>query len=370
MKRTFRLIHRWLGYPLGILFLVTLLTGIVIGIEDYIQNQRNYGQTYIELSAAEVAGNIAQLHQAHPGYRQIQVPTPASPVFIVSMRGEKIVYAAQTLEPLATIGGSQTAVFSYILRLHRSLALGRNGPLGLSGAEWVAWIGLLSAAIAFLGLYLWWPLRKSFQLKKLLPTNNKPSSYFLSHLTGGVVCLLFLLLFAITGAAIAYRPVAQAWLLDDEPADSRPVVLYTGKPWHFAVEYLYETEPQAVLKSVAQTRSGRTTPDWQRDSMELRYTSEHDWLGLAGSSVFVATDSGAILGQQAFADLPLGHKLYRMIVPLHTGRGVTSNYLLAMLLIMSLLLVVIVAGLISFLRRKTKLDKSLNRVPTLKGWIA
>ena len=43
MKRFLITLHRWLGYPLGIIFAVTILTGILSGIDDLLDMLVNHG---------------------------------------------------------------------------------------------------------------------------------------------------------------------------------------------------------------------------------------------------------------------------------------------------------------------------------------
>ena len=71
------------------------------------------------------------------------------------------------------------------------------------------------------------------------------------------------------------------------------------------------------------------------------------------------------------AQLAFGEKLYRFIVPLHTGRNLPSLYLLVMIGIMTLALIMVLSGVISFVmkksRREKKLDNGLNNLVKRKA---
>lgn len=202
-------LHRWLGFPLGVFFIVTLLTGILTGLEDYLILIEDYDQEYTQLSNTEIAHAVSVLTTRHPSMRQLVIPKESVPYFKVRLRGESYTYAIEDLALIEHQISNRNGFWSFILRWHRNYNLGRTKHLGLSGSEWVAWVGLLAAFISLLGLYLWWPHKRTFKLKRLIPNNNKISSYYFSHLSSGVVTLAVILIFTLTGAAITYRSVAK-----------------------------------------------------------------------------------------------------------------------------------------------------------------
>lgn len=357
VKSTLTKIHRWVGFPLGVLFFVTLLSGIFTGLDDYLEMNQTFGQQFVELSDAELANHIEVLYQQHPQSRSIKLPTIDSPVFKVSMRGEQFVYSQEYLELLEHEVRDRNGFFSFMLRLHRNFLLGRNDVLGLDGNEWVAWVGLFATAISLLGVYLWWPHRRTFKLERLVPKNTKISSYYFSHLTSGVVCTLFIVLFALTGAAITYRDIAKQLFLNDSAEVTQAPIIHTGQSWPNAVKHKIKELEGATLVSIGRARS--SDDPRTEDTMQFRYHTKEDWLGLAGSYVYVHSQTGAIQKVDNFGDLTLSEKLYRMIVPLHTGRGLTSFYLLSMLVVMTLSLIMVIAGITSFVRKKSKYEKKI-----------
>lgn len=354
-------LHRWAGFPLGVLFIVTLVSGIVTGIDDFLDMQKSLDYEAASLSNSEVANAVAKLNQTHPSNRQILLPTVSVPAFVVSLRGEKFYYAPDSLKLLEHEVSQRDGFFSFMLRLHRNYLLGRTGAGGLSGAEIVAWVGLLSMLISLLGIYLWWPHRRTFKVRRLVPTNNKISSYYFSHLSAGVVTVAVVILFALTGAGITYRTIAQSLLLPDQTESHTETRIYHAAGWLGAVNTAKSVFPNGDLISVS-FGGGRRTPAQYADAAQFRFHTEGDWLGMAGSIVYIDASSGAYLGRQAFADYSAGRQLYELMLPLHTGRGITSVYLLSMLVMMSLCLVMVIAGVTSFVMKKSKLEKKLKQV--------
>ena len=66
-------------------------------------------------------------------------------------------------------------------------------------------------------------------------------------------------------------------------------------------------------------------------AVQFRFVTDSDWLGMAGSRVYIDPRQSALVGAARFGDLPLGQRLYSLIVPLHAGRGVTPTYLAVLL---------------------------------------
>ena len=140
MKRFLITLHRWLGYPLGIIFAVTILTGILSGIDDLLDMLVVPNAPAVVISDREMGLALDTLTARHSDARQVLLPSENEPVFTVVLRGERYFYAASDLSLLGHEQSSRDGFFSVMLRLHRNLLMGREGIAGLSGAEWVAWV--------------------------------------------------------------------------------------------------------------------------------------------------------------------------------------------------------------------------------------
>ena len=363
-------LHRWLGFPLGVLFIVTLLTGILTGLDDYLTLIDDYDQEYVALSNTEIANAISVLTARHTSLRQLVMPKESVPYFKVRMRGESYIYAIEDLALLAHQVSDRNGFWSYILRWHRHYNLGRTEHLGLRGAEWVAWVGLLAAFISLLGLYLWWPHKRTFKVKRLVPTNNKISSYYFAHLSSGVVTLVVILVFTLTGAAITYRSIAKQLLLPSATSQAVEVKGYLSPNWLSAVELASLSFPDGELTSIYPPSSRTPMPG---SVYTFNFVTSGDWLGYPGSKVQIDPSNGFHYGAQAFTDKSLTQQLYQMIKPLHTGLSLTPSYLFFMLILMTLSLMMTLSGVISFVRKKSKYEKKIkmllvNTLPiTVKG---
>ena len=80
LKRFVTLLHRWVGLPLGVLFLVALVSGLIVGGADLWRAVDGKGQTYRETSIAEHARALELMTREMPHMFQALLPTPRPPI--------------------------------------------------------------------------------------------------------------------------------------------------------------------------------------------------------------------------------------------------------------------------------------------------
>ncbi len=223
--------------------------------------------------------------------------------------------------------------FHTVLQLHRNFLLKKEKILGVEGKHYVAWVGLIASAISLLGLWLWWPLRRSFAIQDLVPRGKKRQHFYYSHMSNGVVVLVVILLLTLTGASIAYRAFTQQLFgVESEPVSSvEPISIDAN--WHSWMQAAYAQMPAgAKLNQIRFPR--QTVDDTSQQILELRFHTLGDWLGLTGSKAKIDKQSSQLVEVILFHDLALGEKFYSILVPLHTGHNLPTAYV-AVLLILS-----------------------------------
>ena len=122
-------VHRWVGVPLGVLFLVTLVTGLVVGGADLLRALDGKGQTHRETSIEEDARALEQMTQDVPQIFQAVMPTPRTPFYQARARGETRTYRIGDLELIdhqVSSGFYRLALglHGWKQGLHRSTAVG------------------------------------------------------------------------------------------------------------------------------------------------------------------------------------------------------------------------------------------------------
>ena len=363
-------LHRWLGVPLGILFLVTLITGIAVGVADLLDDLDRKGQTYRPTSIAEDARALERMTRDMPGLFQAVLPTPRTPFYQARARGETRTYRIGDLEPIDhEVSAGNGGLYRTMLGLHRTFLLGRqDGALGFSGADIVAWVSLLAGVLGLIGIWLWWPYRSSFRWKRSVPLGWTRSEMFRSHMTGGVVTIVAVVLLCVTGAAITYRGAAAAMLGASRISDTgmREAPYYLARDWTTWLDAATQEMDGELTVVSFPRRRGRgggqvPAPALMRygaldpaAAVQFRFVTGGDWLGMAGSRVYLDPRQSALIGAARFEDLPIGQRLYNLIVPLHAGRGVTPAYLVALLIGTVLVTVMTFTGIVSFVLKHVR----------------
>ena len=218
--------------------------------------------------------------------------------------------------------------------------------------------------LSLLGIWLWWTFRRSFRWRRIVPLRWTRNEMFRSHMTAGVVTVVALVLLCVTGAAITYRGVTRAALDASLIGDVgfREFPYYVASDWETWLK-LAEQEMDGDLTVVAfpRRRGGQTAPvEFEygvvdpASAVQFRFATDSDWLGMAGSRVFVDPRQSALIGRARFDDLPFGQRLYSLIVPLHTGRNVAPAYLVALLLCTVLATVMTFSGVASLVLKLVK----------------
>ena len=370
MKKYLVYLHRWLGFPLGLLFVVVFGTGLISAFEEMLSRVDFAGPEYQyrETTIAQDADALAAITGGRDGIRQVVMPTEKTPYYQVDMRGETFTYAIDDLKQVQHEQLESGGFFRTALQLHRNFLLGREEFLGISGKSYVAWTGLIALLLSVLGLWLWWPMRKSFRAKDLVPQGRQRRNFYYAHLTGGVVTLVAVILLGVTGAAITYRPLAKQVLGVDQPHAAKtlqhkneqrkngqqktvsqtPEVLEVG--WH-----AWLTAARAEIPGAELTRIRFPRPSSSEPVIEFRFRATGDWLGLANSKVRINTEHSTLVEVSRFEEQSLGEKLYSIIVPLHSGRGLHIGYLLVLLVFSLLGTLMVFSGLVSFLVKRRKI---------------
>jgi hypothetical protein len=395
MNRTLKKIHRWLGFPIGIIFLITFGTGLITAISelvsrdlvsrdlvsrDLISNdlastvpassdlasntKSDYQQdigldvsdektAFIQNTLMKNAQDLTRITDRHKEIRQIIMPSNTAPFYKVIKRGEVWIYSANDLRELSYYKTQSNPFFDTMLQLHRNLLLGNKGEIGFKGASFVAWISLIALAISCLGLYLWWPMRKTFKTKHLLPKNTKRHSFYYTHMTAGVVTFLLILLMSVTGASITYREITQSLLGIDKTqqlSDSQIQLPRIENNWLSRLTATNQLMPDGQLTDIRFYKPRKKTNTNKAISktdnsikskaeskiISFRFSTQADWLGLPSSYIRIDSHSSELISLKQFKQLSTGEKIMSVIKPLHTGRGLHWGYVLVLLLMSAL----------------------------------
>ena len=391
-------IHRWLGFPIGLIFLITFGTGFLTSIDELLSRTAKlpqYSEPYQTPSLAQQAKAISHFETQHKDIRQIILPTPSKPYYEVAQRGESFFYHLSSLEEIGHVTKSREGFFQTVLQLHRNLLLGKEGFLGIKGAHYVAWVSLIALAISLLGIYIWWPLRRTFAWRDVLPQGTKRKNWYYSHMTAGIISAAVILMLALTGAAITYRDVAKTVLgVNDKEKSPTQHATTLDNNWHSWLSHAHQNWPNSQIayiqfprsapakgaannkskadaakiknnKNPKQNTNGNKSEGKQNQKtartkgnseaiVTLRLLTPQDWFGLPSSKVYINRKKSQVTGSDFFSELSFGEKLYSIIVPLHTGRNLSAIYVAVLMLLSIIGTVMVLSGVVSFLQKKRK----------------
>lgn len=304
-------IHRWGGLVAALFFLVLAATGCVIAFESEIDS-------FLHPSLLKVVprGNALSLSELLPlaatelrSQEHVQTcVTTASPMSsysftIVGSSGlPRQVFVNQYT---GQVLGSMSVV-RFVLVMHAVHEA--NGTLmGCAAACLI--LSVLS------GLYLWWPLKRI----NISGRGSRTRFYFDIHNSVGFFTSLFLLVFALTGAYMAfdswtvpatYRITGTSLPQDDPPStpleNARPVTP------DYALEVAKKTLSQAIPLWVV-------LPQERKASylVKMKFPEDHSSNGT--SIVWVDQYSGKVLTVWDSRNAPLARKIQNLNRAFHTG---------------------------------------------------
>ena len=345
------LIHRWLGYPLAVLFLIIAVSGEYIAIDNLLSRMDRHGQSYSALTDARTGRALATLLKRYPDASGYDVPGPDAPFYRVSSRGHDRILSAVTLDIIHETTASDIAIRRWFLGLHR------NYLKGGAGRHIVAWISIGAVVIGLIGIVAWYPYRHATRLRAMVPTSLSRPKLFRSHFTLGLIGLPMVLLLGLTGTATAYRSLTRDLLAVERTVTPHRFEHphYVPRDWTARIVLAKEYFPNGQLVGLSKPRNA---PPGQT-IVEIRFSLKDDWGPIGGSAVILRENDSGFVGIRRFGDLPAGEKIYRMIRPLHDGTAMPINYLWLLVIANGLLIVMAAAGLFSFFQKSYRSPRPL-----------
>ena len=340
----FRSAHLWAGLVLSLLLLVLGATGSVLVLK----------QPYWRLVYPELRSETAQLGPAdharairaareHFGdaLRSVKLPQPGVGAYhlyltdgeaFMSVAGHRVIDRWRPRErPMALV-----------FDLHAHLMAGRTGER-VGGV-----VGLLGVFLVLTGVYLWWPARRRFNLRTLLPAGFSRSKLLPGHRDLGLLATPILLILLLTGSGMVFYGTAGA-LLNGVLSDRAPTP--EGPPQALVAEAaegsVATPTASTVLTSTLSAPSGvtprgenpvaapvdaiRTARDIFPDGRIVFYYPP-DERGIRGFRIKQACElhpngrsyayldaGGRVLKSVSACDQPAGQKALYAVYPLHAG---------------------------------------------------
>lgn len=233
-------------------------------------------------------------------------------------------------------------VTSLLFDLHAHLMAGEAGER-VGGV-----VGLLGIVLAATGLVLWWPARRRFSLRSLVPRDLSRRSLLVWHRDLGAATSPILLVLLLTGSGLVFYGTAQSLLNglfgDEVPSAAAPAGDRGPSP----------TPPDAALLA----RVDATFPDARvvfyyppRGGVTIhRFRLKRPCELHPNGRSYVSLDrSGELLEATDACAAPPGERTVHAFYPLHAGKADSAVYKLVVLLGAVALAVLSASGAVTYL---------------------
>lgn len=196
-------------------------------------------------------------------------------------------------------------------RFHSNLLI-RNGGRWYNGVA-----GLALAVLLITGVYLWWPRGQWASAFRIVRTSNWKGMVYDLHRVGGVLTLVFTLMFCITGAYFTWPAVYRSMVA--------AVVATTPKAAMPEVSMQQQRLPLDTLVATAKIVIPNgdflrvVGPEARRQAVRVMFRHGPSEENYNTSEVSLDPASGKVLNVQAYADRKAGDHIVSFIGPLHTG---------------------------------------------------
>lgn len=345
MTKLLKTLHNWLGFFISLIMLVVLTTGIYLGGVDLLKRLDSKGQVYSELTHEQKAEIAANVLANYPDATGVKLPTEMTP-YVDAYSREESIFLSSELKEIGTQLKSDNEVWRFIFFFHR------NFQLSDPGKHANAISAILVTVIIFIGLYLWWLIRRGFKWKHTLPKNGKNSALIKSHIQLGLIFSVPLLIMSVSGAYITYGSWGSSTLDDNR---LKPTLAQPGA-WEAQIAAAQKIWPNSELVSVSKPRK----PEEGSYIYSLSFNGDNPLGLLQTDTINIDLYTGKLESAQTFSDKGLAYQAKYSARFLHDGARMPTWYLL-MLIISSVVGTLMVGFVLVTFVRKEILDRMKAR---------
>ena len=323
--RVLDLLHRWCGGILGLVLAVLGLTGAILVHKDDWIALPHAGDARVADPAMLGALAARLLEDARGGESLIF----ASDRFglVQGRTADGGFYASQGGEIVERWSSQWDRPELWLFDLHHHLFAGETGEI-VAGIA-----GLAVVLFTVTGAILWWRTRRTFA-PRAWPRRLSGPAIRMHHRDLGIVAAPLLLLVAVTGTAMIFKPVGDWLFAPLSPpgtirAELAPPALPSaplGRPdWAAIVRTAHAAFPDAELRILALPRK-------PGEPITLRMKRAGEWLPNGRSMLWFDAADGRLLGQRDALAMQPATQAFNLLYPLHAAKVGGLPYRLVMTL--------------------------------------
>lgn len=340
--------HRWAGLGATLVLLVAALTALPLVYKKQLIRWLVVPEAVLpaDYDVARMASDLDLLAQRVPdlGAYLVKAPNAEEPYWMLTAdTGMLNVYALDTLQPVRHNEWLLHAL-EVVRELHVELMAGLTGEYLLLAAAIVA------VALGITGLILWWPARRGFRWRWVLPTPKQFKWQLLMqyHRHSGALTSVLVTLVSFTGVLLLWQSLVFPLL---------PPQAFHPQPAPFA--NVGEAAPSQLL-----LHAQRAIPDgWptyirlgaaNAPEASVRFRLPGEWHPNGRTSVIFDRTSGAVRVSERSDAASLARRFVNQAYPLHSGYGMNGVYLFAVFASGVAMFWLGLTGLVSYFRRRAR----------------
>lgn len=303
------LLHRWTGGIVGLLLAVMGLSGTLLVWEDAwvsVPGAEAPLRSDADLAAAvDIAadrGALSYITFADESFGLHQAIYADDSGAYIDQDGQVVAqWASQWERPEL-----------WLFDLHHHLFAGDTGETVIGV------LGLLLIFFSVSGAVLWWRTRKTFQLRLLPPRMTRPA-IVRHHRDIGIVSLPILLLVAVTGSLMVFKPLSQLALAPLGDTSARPQAPAVAMPpsaqpdWEAAIAAASQAFPGAALRRVQLSKE-------PGKAATVRFRQSFEWTPNGRSYAYIDLANATLVGRIDPAAGNAAQGVQEKFYPLHAGK--------------------------------------------------
>lgn len=348
--KALRLFHLYLGLVLAIPLLLLVLSGVGLVFTEAIWRLQYpaLGEPVPELDAADHGTALEAIEMAfEPDVTLVKWPQPGVAAYQVWLADGSEAFVAPVTHQVIDRWRWYERPMALLAETHIHLLAGETGKT-VAG-----YVGLATLILSVVGIVVWWPRRRGFRWKTLLPASLHPIHLLAFHRNLGLVSAPLAIAIIGAGVGVAFFQPARV-LLNGMFGDD------TGAPLSQPPRVEIETETRAPMNSLVQ-QAESVFPDSslvfyypeKSDSgiitVRKRAPSEMHPNGL--SFVYLDASDAKILKTIDASEAQPGDRVANSLYPIHSGKWGGVPYKLVVILNGVLVGSLLISGVTTYFRR-------------------
>lgn len=310
------LVHRWTGGVLGLVLAIMGLTGaILVHEESWLSLTLPHAADVRVADTDRIAEATARL-MAEPKAQGITYAGDRFGLHQIRMAKGAGAYADQAGNVVTRWDSQWSRPEIWIFDLHHHLFTGDTGETVIGIA------GLAAILFVITGSILWWRTRKTFKFR-LWPKRLSRPMIVMQHRDLGIVMAPLLLLSAVTGTMMIFKPFAAIITMpfsspSADAAAMKPPKVKSGPlaahpDWRAIVLAAHARFPDAQIRILSLPRKAG-------DPILVRMKRAGEWLPNGRSNIWFDAADGHVLGSIDALALPRGAQVFNGAYPVHAAK--------------------------------------------------